>query len=64
MVAENSLPAEVRDGFAFHITGTHPRLDLELQLPQILQAKPAETLASPELIQKPFCAASGTLCVY
>lgn len=33
MVAENSLPAEVRDGFAFHITGTHPRLDLELQLP-------------------------------
>lgn len=33
MVAENSLPAEVRDGFAFHITGTYPRLDLDLQLP-------------------------------
>lgn len=54
MVAENSLPAEVRDGCTLHITGTHPRLNLELQLPQILQAKPVSTLASPELIQKPF----------
>lgn len=32
--------SEVRDGFSVHITGTHPRLDLELQLPQTLQAKP------------------------
>lgn len=32
--------SEVRDGFSIHISGTHPRLDLELQLPQILQTKP------------------------
>lgn len=32
MVVESTLPTKVRGGFGFHITGTHPKVDLERQL--------------------------------